>query len=337
MNKKLLIGILALILVGVAAYFYMQRYSNNVAQKGYLYIPTGARFEQILDSAKPLLKDLGGFERLAKSKGIDHNFYPGRYSLKPGMSNTEIVSMIQQGKQDEIAIRIGNYSSISELAGKMAPFLEADSAQIIQSIAGASFTRGLDTPAMLYFFMPNTYNFHWNTSGPEFTEKMKKEFDKFWTEERKQKAQGANMTPLQVTTLASIVQLESAKEDEQAKVAGLYLNRLRIGMKLDADPTIIFIKKMQSGFSTKISRVYYNDLKIASPYNTYINKGLPPSPICMPNPSAIDAVLNPVKHEYLYFVADPQKPGYHWYAKTLAEQEKNAAVYRAWLDKNNIK
>lgn len=337
MNKKIIIGVISLIIIGIAAYFYIQRYSNNVAHKGYLHIPTGARFEQIMDSIKPLLKNPSSFEALAKSKGIDYNFYSGRYTLKPGMSNHDIVDLIKLGKQDEISIRIGNYSSIQELAGKMSPFLEADSAQIMKSIVSAGFTQGMDTAEMLYYFLPNTYNFHWNTSGQQFADKMKKEFDKFWTDSRLQKAMQAKMSPLQVTTLASIVQLESAKEDEQAKVAGLYLNRLRIGMKLDADPTIIFIKKKQAGFKTKISRVYYNDLKIPSPYNTYLNKGLPPSPICMPNPSAIDAVLDPEKHDFIYFVADPQRPGYHWYAKTLAEQEKNAAVYREWLDKNNIK
>lgn len=337
MNKKILIGIIAVATLAAGGYFYMLRYASNVAQKGYLYIPTGARFEQILDSVQPLLKSNATFKQVAKQKGLDQHFYPGRYTLKPGMSNAEIINMIKQGKQDEIAIRIGNYASIYELAGKVAPFLEADSAQIVESIATAAYTQGLDTPSMLHFFMPNTYNFHWNTSGTDFAQKMKKEFDQFWTTDRQAKAQVAGMSTEEVITLASIVQLESSKVDEQAKVAGLYLNRLRIGMKLDADPTIIFIKKMQSGFRTRISRVYYNDLKIASPYNTYLNKGLPPSPICMPNPSAIDAVLNPVKHDYIYFVADPQKPGYHWFARTLAEQEQNAARYRSWLDEHNIK
>lgn len=311
--------------------------ADNVKQEAKLHIPTGANFQQIVDSISPIVKDIKSFEQFAKKQGMDKRFYSGRYTLKPGMSNKEIVLLIQEGKQDEIAIRVGNYASISELAGKMASILESDSQSILAAIVNSDLTKDLDTAKKLYVFMPNTYNFHWNTSGAQFVTKMNKEYEKFWTDDRKQKAATAKMSPLEVTTLASIVQLESAKPDEQAKVASLYLNRLRIGMKLDADPTIVFIKKMQNGFTQKVSRVYYKDLAIQSPYNTYLNKGLPPSPICMPNPSAIDAVLNPEQHDYIYFVADTARLGYHLFAKTLDEQEKNAKAYRAWANNNNVK
>ncbi len=311
--------------------------ADNVKQEAKLHIPTGANFQQIIDSISPLVKDLKSFESFAKKQGMEKRFYSGRYTLKPDMSNKEIVLMIQEGKQDEIAIRIGNYASITELAGKMAGVLEPDSISILSALVSSDFTKGFDTAQKLYLFLPNTYNFHWNTSGNQFVEKMQKAYEKFWTDERGQKAAIAKMSPLEVTTLASIVQLESAKPDEQAKVAALYLNRLRIGMKLDADPTIVFLKKMQNGFTQKVSRVYYKDLAIQSPYNTYLNKGLPPSPICMPNPSAIDAVLNPEQHDFIYFVADTARLGYHLFAKTLEEQEKNAKAYRAWADNNNVK
>lgn len=310
---------------------------NNVATEGKLHIPTNASFEQIVDSIKPLLKDAESFRKFAQNKDLGKRFYSGRYSIKSGMNNKEIVQMIQEGKQDEISIRIGNYASIIELAGKLGNILEADSARILEAIVKAEFTKNIDTAKKLYFFLPNTYNFHWNTSGQQFVDKMFKEYQKFWTPERLQLAASAKMSPLEVTTLASIVQLESFKADEQARVAALYLNRLKIGMKLDADPTIVFLKKMQQGFTQKVSRVYYKDLAIPSPYNTYINKGLPPGPICMPNPSAIDAVLKPEKHDYIYFVADTARPGYHLFAKTLAEQEVNAAAYRTWANKNNVK
>ncbi len=310
---------------------------NNVAREGKLHIPTNATFEQIIDSIQPLLKDAESFREYAQSNDLSKRFYSGRYSIKKGMNNKEIVQMIREGKQDEIAIRIGNYASIIELAGKLGNILEADSSEILDAIVQADFTKDLDTAKKLYFFLPNTYNFHWNTSGELFVAKMYKEYQKFWNQERLSLAQAANMSPLEVTTLASIVQLESAKADEQARVAALYLNRLKMGMKLDADPTIVFIKKMQQGFTQKVSRVYYKDLAIVSPYNTYTNKGLPPGPICMPNPSAIDAVLKPEKHDYIYFVADTAKPGYHLFARTLKEQELNAAAYRAWANKNNVK
>ena len=310
---------------------------ENVKSESKLFIPTGASFTQILDSISPLLKDSKSFEKMAKSKGMDKRFYSGRYTLKPGMNNTAIILMIQEGRQDEIAIRIGNYSSVIELSGKIGKILEADSAQILESIVNAGFAQGIDTAKLLSFYLPNTYNFHWNTSGKQFVVKMYQEYQKFWNPERLKEAEKSKMSPLEVTTLASIVQLESSKPDEQAKVAALYLNRLRIGMKLDADPTIVFIKKMQSGFQNKISRVYYKDLTITSPYNTYLNRGLPPGPICMPNPSAIDAVLKPEQHDYIYFVADTARPGYHLFAKTLSEQEKNAYAYRAWANKNNVR
>lgn len=310
---------------------------ENVIRESKLYIPTNASFQQIIDSLKPLVTDLSSFESYAKSKKLDTRFYAGRYTLKPKMKNSELVSMIQQGLQDEIPIRIGNYASIMELSGKMASILEADSVELLQSIMNATYLDGLDTAKRLYGFIPNTYNFHWNTSGDQFVSKMKQEFEKFWTKDRTNLAEQSKMSPLEVTTLASIVQLESSKEDEQAKVAGLYLNRLKIGMKLDADPTIVFLKKQQNGFKEKVSRVYYKDLAIPSPYNTYINKGLPPSPICMPNPSAIDAVLNPMQHNYIYFVADTTKAGYHLFATTLAEQERNAKAYRTWANNNNVK
>jgi len=311
--------------------------AKNVPAEAKLYIPTNATFNQLLDSIRPLVKDVKSFEKLAIKKGLKKHFYSGRYTLKAGMTNKEIVQLILTGKQDEIPVRVGNYASVLELAGRMATVFEADSLSILEAIVAAEHHKGLDTAKMLYSFIPNTYNFHWNTSGSQFVQRMKKEYDNFWTEERLALARAANMTPLEVTTLASIVQLESAKPDEQPKVAGLYLNRLREGRKLDADPTIVFIKKMQNGFKTKVSRVYYKDLDIVSPYNTYRNKGLPPGPICMPNPSAIDAVLRPEQHSYYYFVADTARPGYHIFAETLSEHERNANAYRKWANNNNVR
>ncbi len=164
---------------------------------------------------------------------------------------------------------------------------------------------------------------------------MKSQYDAYWTDEKVQLAKEKNMTPAQVTTLASIVQLESAVAEEQLRVAGLYLNRLKIGMKLDADPTVIFAMKKAEGFKRKIYRVYYKNLFIESPYNTYKYKGLPPGPICMPNASALNAVLHPAQHNFIYFVADATRPGYHVYAATLQEQEVNANKYREWQNAHN--
>lgn len=334
-------GILLLLVVVAAlggGYFYYKNWLQpNTVKSGKLYVPTGANYSQVLDSLRPFLKDESSFKWLAKQKKYGANIKPGRYSIKDGESNSSIINRLRIGDQDDIAIRIGNYSSIFELAGKLGALLETDSAQLIEAMTTADFAKGQDTASLIAYYFPDTYNFHWNTSGPDFVKRMKKEYDKYWTNEKIQEAAAVNMTPLQVTTLASIVQLESSKVDEQPRVAGLYLNRLRINMKLDADPTVIYALKKADGFTSAIHRVYYKNLFIESPYNTYKYRGLPPSPICMPNKSALNAVMHSAKHNYLYFVADPQKPGYHVYAATLAEQESNAARYRNWANENNVK
>lgn len=334
MIKKLVIALLLAVSVGViaaGAYYYRLFLSSNIQKSGKLFIPNQATFQQMADSLQPFLKNQHSFLKAARIKQLASHIHAGRYTLSAGMSNNNLIDKIRSGEQDEIAIRIGNYSSIQELAGKIAPFLECDSQQIVQGIRSAPFTQGVDSDAVLYFFVPNTYQFHWNLTGSGFAEKMKNIFDQFWTPDRKAAAKAENMTLLQVTTLASIVQLESAHPDEQPKVARLYLNRLKIGMKLDADPTVIFAMRKAYGRDIKIDRVYYKNLLIPSPYNTYRNNGLPPGPICMPNASAIDAVLHPANHDYLYFVADPSRPGYHIYAHTLAEQTVNAQKYRKWI------
>ncbi|MFT4061302.1 MAG: endolytic transglycosylase MltG [Edaphocola sp.] len=339
-NNSALWAVLLVIVVAGAAcggYFYYTRWLvPNIRKEGKLFIPTGATYNQALDSIAPFLENKETFAWLARHKNYQAKIWPGRYTVKTGESNQELLQRLLYGVQDEIPIRIGNYSSIFEMAGRVAPLLETDSAKMVAAMLEADFAKGCDTAALTAFYFPDTYNFHWNTSAAQFVKRMKSVYDQYWTAQRIAEAQAQNLTPMQATTLASIVQLESAHADEQPRVAGLYLNRLKIGMKLDADPTVIYAKKKAEGFNTKIQRVYYKDLAIASPYNTYRVAGLPPSPICMPNKSAMEAVLHPVRHDFLYFVADPSKPGYHIYARTLAEQEKNAATYRQWLNKNNI-
>jgi UPF0755 protein len=330
--------ILVLIIGGFGAYFYYRHWLQpNISHSGKVFIPSGATYQQVLDSISPFLENKQSFEWLAHQKKYSSRIRPGRYTVNKGENNNEVLNRLRIGAQDEIAIRIGNYSSIFELAGKLDPLLEADSESLVQAIVQADFARGYDTAVLIFFFFPDTYNFHWTISPEEFVHKMKDQFDQYWTPEKTAVAASKNMTPLQVTTLASIVQLESSKADEQPMVAGLYLNRLKIGMKLDADPTVIYALRKADGFKTKIHRVYYKNLLIESPYNTYRYKGLPPSPICMPNKSALEAVLHPAEHKYLYFVADAQRPGYHVYASTLQEQELNADKYRKWLNEHQVK
>lgn len=335
MKKRVITGFIIILLAILAmggSYLYVVFFLPNVQKSGKLYIPTNAGYVQVADSLKPFLKNESRFQTAAGIKKYTGQIHPGRYTLTKDMGNNALINLLRSGKQDDIAIRIGNYASIYELAGRVAPLLECDSQEIVAGILSADFTQGIDSDALLYFFVPNTYNFHWDLSGAAFVQKMKGYFDQFWNADRLSAAKAESMSPLQVTILASIVQLESARPDEQPKVARLYLNRLKTGMKLDADPTVIFAMKRSYGRSIKVNRVYYKNLLIPSPYNTYKHAGLPPGPICMPNASAIDAVLHPADHDFLYFVADPSRPGYHIFAHTLAEQERNAQQYRQWID-----
>lgn len=310
---------------------------KNVSQDEIkLYIPTGASLQQVFDSIRPLISDLNSFEAAAQK--MDYKkVYPGRYTFTKDNTNEMMLNKLIKGEQDEIKLTIGNYCSIFELANKVSPYLNIKPDEIIAAMAVQETSNGLDTLQWIYCLAPNTYHFHWNTSGEELIKKLREPYIKFWNGERKQLLQTSGMTELQVVSLASIVQLESYKEDEQPRVAGLYLNRIKKGMKLDADPTVIFLMKKEQGWDKKIQRVYYKDLARNSPYNTYRYAGIPPGPICMPNPSAIDAVLKAEKSDYIYFVADPDRPGYHTYARNAQEHEINAKKYRDWANKNNIK
>jgi UPF0755 protein len=190
---------------------------------------------------------------------------------------------------------------------------------------------------VLSVFIPNTYEFFWDTTAEKVREKMAKEYRKFWNAERVAKAEALGLTPLQVSSLAAIVHKETVKADERPVVAGVYLNRLKKGMKLEADPTVIYAMKKQSGdFDQVIKRVLNKDLVIDSPYNTYKNYGVPPGPIAMPDISAIDAVLNPAKHNYIYFCASVTNFGYHEFAVTPAQHEVNRQKYIAWVNKMGI-
>jgi UPF0755 protein len=343
MRKKHKIGAIIIVIFSIVGLIigyqmYSKRYASNISKTGQLFIPTGATYKQVLDSIQPYLKNKESFEWMAQKERYNTaDIKPGRYTLKKGENNITIVRRLSLGLQDDITVRIGNYASVFEFAGRMSSVLEADSTALLQAIIQADFSKGYDTAQLIAFYIPNTYKLHWSTTPQAFVARMKKEYDKYWTPEKVNIAANQKMIPVEVTTLASIVQLEAAKVDEQPKVAGLYLNRLKIGMKLDADPTVIFAMNKEAGFKQKIKRVYYKNLTIESPYNTYKNKGLPPGPICMPNYTALDAVLKPEQHRYLYFVADTARPGYHIYAETLKQQEENAVAYRKWLNNNNIR
>jgi UPF0755 protein len=236
--------------------------------------------------------------------------------------------------QTPLNVTFNNVRTKEDLAGKVSKYLVADSLSILNLFSNESLIQkyGFTTETFRTMFIPDTYEFYWTTSAEEFAERMKSEYDKFWNAERRKKAEEINLTPAEITTLASIVQAETAKKEEQNRIAGLYMNRLKNGQLLQADPTV---KYAVGDFSLK--RILNVHLHIDSPYNTYKNAGLPPGPINFPETTAIDAVLNFERHNYLYMCAKEDFSGYHNFAVTLDEHNRNAAKYRRELDKLNIK
>lgn len=335
-------AILGLLICGFIAYqIYNAIFSPNTQfnnEEAFVYIASDATFSDVTKSLEPLLKDLSTFESVAKRKGYMTNIKAGKYAIQNGMNNNEIINTLRS-KNLPVQISFNNQESLASLAGRIAEQIEADSLSLLQTLDDADFLAStkFDEDTKLAMYIPNTYEFFWNTDAERFRDRMKTEYDRFWNDERIAKAKKLGLTPNEVTSLAAIVQKETAKVDERPRVAGVYLNRIRRGMLLQADPTVIYaIKKETGNYDTIIKRVLFRDLEMDSPYNTYKYAGIPPGPITMPDISSIDAVLNPEKHDYLYFVADVSNFGYHLFAKTLAQHNRNKVQYTRWLNQQKV-
>lgn len=343
MKKVIYIIIFTLISIGgvVGIYLYKIFYeSNTLFSDEYIFvkIPTNSTENQLLDSIGKHVKDLSKFSKAANYKDYFSNIKPGRYKLENGFNNNQIINSLRS-KNLPIKITYNNIETFDQLIKRISERIEPDSLSLSNVFYEKKFLNdlGLDKESVFSLFIPNTYEFFWNTSAIQFRERVLKEFDRFWNDSRIEKSKKVNLNPIDVMTLASIVQKETPKVDERPTIAGVYLNRLERNMKLQADPTVVYTIKMRDGFDTKIRRVLYKDLRIKSPYNTYVNRGLPPAPIVTPDISAIEAVLNPQKHSFIYFVADVSNPGYHLFSKTNAEHNKKKRQYTNWLKKNRIK
>lgn len=342
--KKILLLIVAIGIVigGVFAYtVYTSIFSDNTAfnnDRAHLYIATGSAFNDVVADLSPLLKDEDSFITVAEKKGYNDNVRPGHYIIKKGMSNNEIINTIRI-KNTPVKVAFNNQERLQDMAGRVATQIEADSTSLITAMLDTNFLREHDfnNDTALTMYIPNSYEFFWNTSAEDFRARMLSEYKKFWNATRLAKAEALNLTPQEVYSIAAIVQKETAKTDERPRVAGVYLNRLRDGIKLDADPTVIYaVKREKNDWDMVIKRVLYKDLEVDSPYNTYRNRGIPPGPIFMPDVTAIQAVLNPEKHNYYYFVADVENFGYHKFAKTLSQHNANSAAYRRWINNKGI-
>ena len=342
--KKFLI-ITAIILIAFGGAFAVLGYRmifspNTQFEKGevIVYVPTGSTYTQVREQLKDLIQDLDAFDFVANRKGYSQKVRPGKYRLVKGMNNNDLVNTLRSNNLP-VNVTFNNQETTASLAGRIASQIEADSTSLVEAMHNEAFLKslGLSQDQAISLYIPNTYTFRWNTSAIEFRDRMLQEYNKFWNESRRDLAKKQGLSPEQVMTLASIVHKETAKSDERPRVAGVYLNRLNRKIPLQADPTVIFaIKKETNNFNQVIKRVLFRDLELDSPFNTYKYGGLPPGPIFMPDISAIEAVLKPEKHDYLYFVADTSNFGYHLFAETLTQHNRNKAQYHRWINSRKI-
>jgi len=336
-GKWVFVGIcIAAIAAGVWGYrIYNDVFKGNVKKTGMLYIPTGSGFQQVVDSliSSDYLMDLSSFQWVAARKNYSDRIQSGAYKVKKGWSNNQLIDLLRSGIQTPVKVTFNNIRVREELAARLAFYLEPDSAAFISALnsdkiaSGFGFTR--ESFPML--IIPNTYEIYWNTSPEKFIDRMKREFDQFWTAARKKKATDLELTPLQIVTIASILQEETNMNDEKSRMAGVYINRIKQGWLLQADPTI---KYAMGNFLIK--RVLTEYLSIDSPYNTYKYAGLPPGPINFPDTGTVDAVLNAEHHSFMYFCAKEDFSGYHNFAITYPDHLNNARIYQEALNKRNI-
>jgi len=337
MRKKILgWGLLAafVLTAGAGLVLRQQFYGNAVVTERDLYVSARAEYGQVADSLLPQIKHRRAFDAYARRINLSETFKPGHYVLKHGMSVIEIARMLKLGLQTPVRVTINNVRIPAQLAQKLARQIDADSTAIMQALTSEELAAevGFDSVTLFSMFIPDSYEFYWTVTPGEFVRRMKREYDRFWTPERDAARRRSGLSRDEVMTLASIVTEETNKADEMPRVAGVYINRLRKGMPLQADPTV---KYALQDFSLR--RILHKHLRTPSPYNTYLNKGLPPSSIAMPSVAAIDGVLNFENHDYLFFCARPTFDGYHSFARTYGEHLANARAYSAELNRRNIK
>lgn len=339
--KKLILSIVVLLLIigGFLTYnTYTKIYSENTTKDGFIYIQTNSSFKDVENQLRPFLKRVNWFSWVAKKKNYPNTIKAGKYKIAKNISNNDLVNLLRSGNQTPVIVTFNNQDSLEKLAGRISDQIEPDSLSLFNVMSDSLFLKQHDfsTKDALAMYIPNSYEFYWNTSAKNFRAKMLQEYHKFWSASRVAKAAELGLSKKEVITLASIVQKETAQISERPIVAGLYLNRLKKGWPLQADPTVIYALKEINGDDFIVKRVLKKDLEINSPYNTYKIKGLPPTLIAMPDISSIDAVLNPTKHNYFYMCASVDKMGFHEFSSSLRTHNMNAAKYQRWISSQGI-
>ncbi len=338
-STKIILAVLIVLLLAGGFYgmkLYTTYFAPNVrAEQKYIYVRTGTDYNGFLHNLleSGILNNEASFKEAAGKMNLPNNLKPGRYAVKAGMNNRTLINKLKSGNQDAVKLKFQNIRKKENFAAYLAKNMEADSAAFMQVLDSAALIEkyGFNTENVYTMFIPNTYELYWNTNPLDFFQKMQQQYDKFWTAERKAKAAKLNLTPIQATILASIVDSEALYDKEMPTIAGLYLNRLNRGILLQADPTVIFAN---DDFTVK--RVTNTLLAVNSKYNTYKYAGLPPGPIMMPSINAIDAVLNREVNNYIYMCAKEDFSGYHNFAETVVQHEINAKKYREALNKRKI-
>lgn len=349
LNKKnvkrqtylLLGGISIALIIGLVILYrlYDRIYGSNIIIQeqltAYIHIPTKSTMDdvtRILDTSG-FLQDKNQFRWLAEKKNYPNHIHPGRYLIEDGMSNNALINMLRSGRQDPVNLVFNNIRTKRQLAGVISKQIEADSNVIFRLLQNEQYLQRFHfTPQTVQaMFIPNTYEVWWDTSAREFMERMNREYQRFWNGRRKRKAEQLGFNPVEISILASIVDEETLRDEEMPKIAGVYINRLKRGMRLQADPTIKFAI---GDFSIK--RVLDKHLKVESPYNTYKHGGLPPGPISFPSIAAIEAVLHYQNHDYLYFCAKPDFSGYHNFSVSHRQHILNARQYQQALNRRKI-
>jgi UPF0755 protein len=338
-NKIIMIsGIVFLVFVSVIYIKFFTSDTNFENEEIYVQIPTGSNYDDVEKILSPLLKNINDFEFIAKRRSYPENVKSGRFLLKKGMSDFQLVSAMRRNIPVQLAFN--NQERLENLCERLSSQIEPDRTKLLTTFRDSTFLKknGFTKDNVFAMFLPNTYEVYWNITAEKFRNKMLEEYNRFWTKSRITKAAALDLSPVQVITLASIVHKESVKKSERPIIAGVYLNRLIQGMPLQACPTVIYALKLcDNDFDQIIKRVLYKDLLINSPYNTYKNIGLPPGPIAMPDVDAIDAVLNAEKHDYIYFCASVEKFGYNVFASTYEQHQVNAKKYADWINKQGTK
>lgn len=335
-RKKIIVVILLLFTILLSSfgfYGYQMVFSPNILvekEDRIVVIPKNATFKDVQNMLydRDIVQDLVSFSFLAKLMDYHENVKYGRFLMKANMTNMQAIRLLRGGKEETVRVTFNNVRLLKDLAPKITKNLAMTPEEFLKGIEAyvASDTTGFNEENIIGMFIPNTYEAYYFESPEELIIRMRREYDRFWDEERLAKAKALGLTPQEVVTLASIVQAETRHNSESATVAGLYLNRLERGIALQADPTLVFAS---GDFGLK--RVLNIHKEIDSPYNTYMYRGLPPGPINMPSIHNINAVLNAEDHNYIYMVAKEDFSGYHYFSETHREHINKARRYQRQL------